>query len=174
MAEFWLRRGHTRNYAMIVVGLHTALRIADLLRLRWDDVYDWDGGAFKSHVTLVEKKTGKDKTIALNQAAIRALRLHLPKERGEFIFANNREGARAICRVQAWRIIRMAATAIKAVGRIGCHSLRKTFGYFACKAGALPVMLMDIFNHSSFETTKRYLGITQDDRDKIYLEMELC
>jgi integrase len=173
MAGFWLKRGHTRNYAMLVLGLHTALRIADLLRLRWEDIYDWNTGAFKSHVTLVEKKTGKQKTIALNQAAVRALRLHLPKRKEEFIFANNRKGARAICRVQAWRIIRMAATAIKAAGRIGCHSLRKTFGYFAWKAGALPVMLMDIFNHSSFETTKRYLGITQDDRDKIYLGMVL-
>jgi integrase len=158
---------------MLVLGLHTALRIADLLRLRWVDVYDWNSGAFKSHVTLVEKKTGKQKTIALNQAAVRALRLQLPKGREEFIFANNRKGSRAICRVQAWRIIRMAATAIKAIGRIGCHSLRKTFGYFAWKAGALPVMLMDIFNHSSFDTTKRYLGITQDDRDRIYLGMAL-
>jgi integrase len=173
MAGFWLKRGHTRNYAMMVLGLHTALRIADLLRLKWEDVYDWDSGAFRSHVTLVEKKTGKHKSIALNQAATRALGLHLPKTREEFIFANNRRGARAICRVQAWRIIRMAAKAIKAVGRIGCHSLRKTFGYFAWKAGALPVMLMDIFNHSSFETTKRYLGITQDDRDRVYLGMEL-
>jgi integrase len=67
----------------------------------------------------------------------------------------------------------MAAIAIKAAGLIGCHSLRKTFGYFAWKAGALPVMLMDIFNHSSFETTKRYLGITQDDMDEIYLSMAL-
>jgi hypothetical protein len=41
------------------------------------------------------------------------------------------------------------------------------------QALALPVMLMDIFNHSSFEITKRYLGITQDDRDRIYLGMEL-
>ena len=39
--------------------------------------------------------------------------------------------------------------------------------------GTLPVMLMDIFNHSSFEITRRYLGITQDDRDVVYLEMTI-
>ena len=75
--------------------------------------------------------------------------------------------------MQAWRIIRSTALAVKAKGRIACHSLRKTFGYFAWKSGVLPIMLMDIFNHSSFEITRRYLGISQDDRDKIYLNMEL-
>jgi len=73
--------------------------------------------------------------------------------------------------VQAWRIIRAAAEAIGLAGHIACHSLRKPFGYFAYKAGVLPVMLMDIYNHSSFEITRRYLGITQDDRDKVYLSM---
>jgi hypothetical protein len=46
------------------------------------------------------------------------------------------------------------------------------FGYFAWKEGVVPVMLMEIFNHSSFETTRRYLGITQEDRDNVYLGME--
>jgi hypothetical protein len=34
-------------------------------------------------------------------------------------------------------------------------------------------MLMDIFNHSSFEITKRYLGITQDERDSVYLGLAI-
>jgi integrase len=174
MANYWLKRGHARNYTMIILGVHTALRIMDLLRLRWDDVYDEARGVFRSHITLIEKKTGKEKTIALNQNAARALSLCLPDRRGEFIFASNRKDQKAISRVQAWRIIRKTAEAAKAVGRISCHSLRKTFGYFAFKAGVLPVMLMDIFNHSSFEITKRYLGITQDDRDMVYLNLALC
>ena len=172
IAKYWLRRGNRRNYVMIVLGTCTALRIGDLLRLKWDDVYDEEYGTFRTHITLTEKKTGKEKTIALNPKAIAALQMYLPHGQGEFIFCSNRKG-KAISRIQAWRIIREAAQAIKVVGKIACHSLRKTFGYFAWKAGIMPVMLMDIFNHSSFEITRRYLGITQDDRDSVYLNMAL-
>ena len=173
LVEYWLKRGNYRNYALIVLGAYTALRISDLLQLKWNDVYNGEREEFRSHIVLTEKKTGKQKTIALNRKAIEALRLHLPQRRGRYIFAGNRRDEKPISRVQAWRIIRAAAEAIQAVGRIACHSLRKTFGYFAWKAGVLPVMLMDIFNHSSFEITRRYLGITQDDRDKVYLNMTL-
>ena len=42
--------------------------------------------------------------------------------------------------------------------------MRKTFGYYAWKYGTPPAVLMDIYNHSSYEITKRYLGIKQDDK----------
>ena len=173
LAGYWLKRGNPRNYALIVLGVCTALRIGDLLRLGWIDVYDEDGKAFRSHITLTEKKTGKHKSIALNKQALGALALMLPHRRGSFLFPSNRKEDKAISRVQAWRIVREAAEAIKLTGRIACHSLRKTFGYFAWKSGAPPVLLMDIFNHSSFDVTKRYLGISQDDRDKVYLQTAL-
>ncbi len=31
---------------------------------------------------------------------------------------------------------------------------------------------MDIYNHSSFDITKRYLGIGQDERDSIFLKID--
>ena len=173
LAEYWLKRCNFRNYALIVLGVYTALRISDLRRLQWDDVYNFEIGAFRAHITLVERKTGKQKKIALNGKAIHALRLCFQTRRGDFIFANNRKDKAPISRVQAWRVIKAAADAVGATGRIACHSLRKTFGYFAWKSGVLPVMLMDIYNHSSFEITRRYLGIAQEDRDKVYLGMSL-
>lgn len=146
---------------MIVVGACTALRISDLLRLRWPDVYDEERQDFRMHVTLTEKKTGKTKTIALNKQAIAALTMYRPHRRGEFLFANNRKDGRAISRVQAWRIIHAAAIAVNISGKIACHSLRKTWGYHAwTEENISPVLIMDIHNHSDYNVTCRCLDRT--------------
>jgi len=173
LADYWLKRGNFRNYTLIVLGVCTVLRPSDLLRLQWTDVYDFERGGFLSHITVTEHKTSKRKTIALNAQAIKALNLYFPHRRGEYIFSNNRRDEKAINRVTAWRIVKEAVFAIGIMGSISLYSLRKSFGYFAYKAGVLPILLMDLFNHSSFEVTRRYLGIQQEDRDAVYLSMIL-
>ena len=55
-----------RNYAMIVLGLYSALRISDILNLKWSDIYDFKGRKIKSAVTVKEQKTGKINNFALN------------------------------------------------------------------------------------------------------------
>lgn len=174
LADYYLKKGRIRNYTLIIMGVYTALRIGDLLSLRWSDVYDEKRQTFHAHISLTERKTSKPKTIALNKQVIAALHLCLPHRKSEFIFSNNRKDGNAISRVQAWRIIHVAAVAIGINGKISCHSLRKTWGYHAWISKAVsPVVIMDIFNHSSYEVTRRYLGITQDDLDEAYLEMNL-
>ena len=86
---------------------------------------------------------------------------------------SDRKDKRAISRVQALRIIKAGMEAVDIPGSAGGHVLRKCFGYFAWKSGVLAIIMMDIFNHSSFEATRRYLGIQQDDRDKVYLQMAI-
>ena len=173
LAKYYLDKGQMRNYTMLIMGVYTALRISDLLRLRWSDVYDEEKQIFYKEVTLTEKKTGKTKTIALNKQILWALRLYLPHRRGEFIFASNRKEDKAISRVQAWRIIHAAVEALGITGKIACHSLRKTWGYHAWNKGISPVVIMTIYNHSSFKVTMKYLGVEQDDLNAAYLKMEL-
>ena len=176
LARHFLLHGQFRNYALIVVGSHTALRISDLLHLRWSDVYDFTAGKFKKRFTLCEGKTKKQKTVTIHPTARQALALLFSHKRQDcsFIFASNRKNDRPISRVQAWRIIHKAVERLHIDGHIACHSLRKTFGYHAWVDKDMPaVLLMEIYNHSSFEVTKRYLGIRQEELDNAYLSVSL-
>lgn len=168
---------NSRNYLLVTIGLNTALRISDILSLRWQDVYDDTGKKFRSHICLTEQKTDKDTKIFINKPLLQALTRHrrsLSASRrapSEYLFYSS--GRKPLSRVQAYRIIRDAAVACGIPGTISPHSLRKTFGYFAWKSGVAPVMLMNIYNHSSFSVTKRYLGIEQDDRDNVFRKIQL-
>ena len=174
LADYFLKREQYRNHALVILGAHTALRISDILRLKWEDVYDEGQKAFRARITIIEQKTGKTKTIALNKQILKALRLYFPHRRGAYIFANNRGDGKAICRMQAWRIITTAADAVGIRGKVSCHSMRKTWGYHAWTSGGVsPVVIMEVLNHSNYEVTRRYLGIAQDDLDRAYLGMEL-
>jgi len=170
LADYYLKRGELRNHLLIIMGVHTALRISDLLRLKWEDVYDFDHKRIRESVTVTEKKTGKNKYITLNKTIDTALRRCLCNAKcGEYLMKSRKGGA--ISRIQAYRLIRAAAEALGFHTRVSCHSLRKTFGYHAWKNGASPAVIMEIYNHSSFAVTRRYLGVTQDDKDEVYRKL---
>lgn len=166
-------RPNMRNYVLLILGLNTALRVSDLLTLQWRQVYDFTGGVFRRHICLVEQKTGKHSQIYLNasiQSALASYKKALDSERPvqpeQYLLPSCHNIP--ISRSQAWRIIKAAAENCNISGVISPHSLRKTFGYHACRQGVRPALLMDVFNHSSFEVTRRYLGIEQDDRDEVF------
>ena len=170
LTRYYLERGELRNHLLVTMGIHTALRISDLLRLKWEDVYDFDIGSFRDGITISEKKTKKNKLVVLNKTIIAALQLCLKSARPEEYLMKSRKGG-AISRIQAYRIIRTASESLKFRTRVSCHSLRKTFGYHAWKNGVSPAVIMEIYNHSNFAVTRRYLGITQDDKNEVYFKL---
>lgn len=163
-----------RNYTIIIVGLNTALRINDILHLTYDDVYR--NGKVQEHITIKERKTGKENRILLNQETRCTLekyrkeliRTEMYKNGNPYLFPSPKSTNAPLSRSQAYRMITAAAKAVGIEGHISCHSLRKTFGYHAWKQGNDPVVIMVIFNHSSLSITKRYLCIEQDDKDDVY------
>jgi integrase len=170
LATYYLKRGQIRNHILIVVGLYTALRISDLLRLKWEDVYDFSRGCVRATISIVERKTRKAKVIALNQAAVSALTMFaaMSAREGRPLIENPRTG-NAISRIQAYRLIRAASEALMLKNRASCHSLRKTLGYEAWKSGVSVAVIMEIYNHTSYSVTRRYLGVTRDDTDAVYM-----
>ncbi len=167
-----------RNFLLIICGLNTALRISDILKLRWKDVYNENLLSFKSHIDVKEQKTGKKTTVFINNNLKEALASFLKDiiaKKGklcdvmeQFIFLGQKSTDKPISRIQAFRIISEAAKKCLLSHKVSCHSLRKTFGYHAWKKGVSPALLTSIYNHSSYKITTRYLGIEQDDRDEVF------
>jgi integrase len=162
LAEYYLKRGELRNHLLVVMGVHTARRICDLLRLTWDDVYDFNRDRVRQSVAIIEKKTGKTNLITLNKAIVGALIAYKAfAKRGGLLIKSRKGKNKAISRVQAYRIIREAAETLNFESRVSCHSLRKTFGYRAWKYGASPAFIMEIYNHSI--AWNKYLNPTYYD-----------
>ena len=167
-----------RNSLLVVCGLNTALRISDILKLRWKDVYNENLLSFKSHIDVKEQKTGKKTTVFINKNLKEAFASFLKDiiaKKGklcevmeQFIFLGQKSTDKPISRIQAFRIISEAAKKCLLSHKVSCHSLRKTFGYHAWKKGVSPALLTSIYNHSSYKITTRYLGIDQDDRDEVF------
>lgn len=159
-----LKADSTRNYVLFVMGINTGLRISDLLPLTVNDVME------KDFITIREKKTGKEKKFQLNDSVKQALKEYSPT--GTYLFPS-RKGGKPITRIQAYDIINKAAKLVGIKDKIGTHTLRKTFGYHARKSGVSIEILQKIFNHSSPGITQRYIGITQDEMNEVYLNLNL-
>ena len=127
--------------------------------------------------SLREKKTNKKRTIALNKKIGRLIERYLETERpaaryDEPLFLSQK-GGKAISRQHAYDILNDAARSVGITERIGTHSLRKTFGYFAYKQGIDLAMIQKLLNHSSQAETLRYIGITQEQMDEVVLKLDL-
>lgn len=165
-----------RNYTLIITGLNSALRISDILHLTWGDAYDFKKKNWKSHIVVTEHKTGKINRIFINIEMQKALAGYMPyvtMHPNGWLFQGQICADQPLSRYQAYRLIREAAAYAGLGSHISCHSLRKTFGYHAWKQGTPPALLMNIYNHSSFQVTKRYLCIDQDDKDEVFAKIQL-
>jgi integrase len=57
--------------------------------------------------------------------------------------------------------------------KLGTHSMRKTRGYHLYHKTQDIARVMKMLRHSSEATTLRYIGITQEEIDKDFEELEL-
>jgi integrase len=170
-----LKAGNLRDYCMFVLGINCGLRIGGLLSLTIDDVVD-EKGKVKDRIVLREQKTSKAKNFPIGDTSKKAMGEYLKSRQdvapGQPLFPS-RKGGNHIGRVQAYRIINGAARAVGITDEVGTHTLRKTFGYHAYKQCKDIVVIQKLLNHSAPSVTLEYIGITQDDKDSVYLNLNL-
>lgn len=162
-----------RDHLLFVMGINTGLRVSDLLSLKVKDVMV--DGKVVGAITIREKKTGKQKRFGVNKVVADAIKDYVGSKElddGDYLF-RSRKGAGPISRQQAYRIINEACKTVGVEGEVGTHTLRKTFGYHARLNGTPIEVLQKIFNHSAPSVTMRYLGITQDELEDVYSNLNL-
>lgn len=89
-----------RNYILFMVGLYTALRISDILKIRIEHVQ-------KDFISVIKKKTAKTRRIYLHPKLKKALGSYIAdKDLHEFLFKSREGGNRPIIRARAYGILK--------------------------------------------------------------------
>ncbi len=162
-----LRKRGTRDFLLFYVGINTGLRVSDIVKLKYDDIRD-NSCNMKTHITIIEKKTGKLKKFPIYNGLYTELEKYTKNmSEGQYIFKSQQNSNRPITTVQAYRILKNTSLKI-GLEEIGTHTMRKTFGYWHYQQYHDIAILQTIFNHSSPSITLRYIGINQDEIDKSY------
>lgn len=151
---------------LLVVGFNTSLRISDLVTFKVKDLRG------QKYVRLEAKKTGKDTRILINPEARKEIDRILGTRDGEDWALRGRQRdkysgqPKAISRQRAWQIMNKIARKAGIEDRIGCHTLRKTFGYHYYRLTGDVVSLQRILGHDNRRDTLVYIGIIQDEIDE--------
>ena len=156
---------------LVSIGVFTALRISDLLTLKYTHILDNDIFLF------TEKKTKKERSIKVNstlkEIVQRVYDVSGLTNKDEFIFLN-KYGTK--CIDKSYVNVKLKELFIKyrirVKGNVSTHTFRKTLGRRVVEVNNYSneslVLLMELFGHSNMGITKRYLGITKDEIHNVY------
>lgn len=162
--------GDYRMSLLIGCGAFFGLRISDLLSLSWDTLLDSDS------FVLMEQKTGKRRIIKVNGDfrkhildCYRALNI---TNRAEKCFLSRKKVVYSIQRINV-RLKEIKAKYSIKVEHLSTHSLRKTFGRKVVESAGensemALIKLSELFNHTSPQITRRYLGLRQEELMEVY------
>lgn len=144
--------GHLLDF--VVLGVMTGMRKGELLCLRWDRV-----SMSRRSVTLeaTDTKSGKKRTIPLNDDAMAALMRRQDSRRNEFVFGTNQG--------HLTDVKRSFATACKHAGLddVSPHTLRHTAASWMVIAGVPLYEVSKVLGHSSIAVTGRYAHLAPEN-----------
>lgn len=159
------------KYALYcILSFALALRISDVTKLRWKDVLG------QRELIVKEKKTNKTKSISIGPKTSEKIddiyyKLGKPNKQ-EWIFMN-RLGTAPISSQFINRIMKTWKEKYNLhIGNISSHTFRKTFGRYVYdkmnRTEEAIILLQRIFRHSSPQTTMIYIGLRDDEVNKIF------
>lgn len=158
---------------ILLVGFNTSLRVSDFRRFKVGDLRGRD------YAQIQAKKTGKEARILINPAARREInRLLAGRKDDEYIFQSRKRDSathkpRPVSRQRIWQIMNTIAREAGIEDRIGCHTLRKTFGYHYYQMTHDVVSLQRILCHSFQRETLVYIGVIQENIDESLKHMNM-
>lgn len=159
-----------RDKCLFLLGLKTGFRISELLSIQLKDVMQ--DNAVKDSITVFKRNTkGKvaSRTIPLNKATQVVIQQYV-NTLGEQTWLFESQKGNKLSRIQAWRIIKDASKGFK--GKIATHSMRKTFASKVYqKLDKDIVKTQRAMGHKSINSTVAYIGIDQEEIDRIILEL---
>lgn len=164
------RDGDYRMSLFIGCGCFFGLRVSDIKSLTWKMILDAD------RFELREKKTQKRRLIKINSAFQNHIRMCYEalgiRNKDEFCFLSKKKVVYSTQRINV--LLKEIKTKYHLkVQNFSCHSLRKAFGRRVFEtsgeqAQMALVKLSELFNHSSVQITKIYLGLRQDELMETY------
>jgi integrase len=164
--------GDWKYHLLISAGIFFGLRISDIIRLQWKDILG------KNTLIVNEQKTSKRRIITLNED-VQNIFTHAYLETNpvyDHIFYGHKDQPMTRQPINS-KLKKLRDKYNLSIKNFSTHSLRKCFGrklwYSYGKTYEALILLMDIFNHTDPKTTKRYLGITQDDISNAYKSIRL-
>ncbi|MGG4155081.1 tyrosine-type recombinase/integrase [Peribacillus muralis] len=151
----WSLKRHCseRDYILFLLGIHTGLRVSDLLSLKVKDIKG------KTKVTMKEGRKKKPRIIPLDEV-FPEVAAYIEVIESVWLFPS-RKGDKPISKIQAYRQLKKAADMVD-IESVGTHTMRKTYGYWFYKQSMDIAALQKILNHSHPEATLKYIGITDE------------
>lgn len=190
ISDWLISHGRYRDNMLFIVGINFGLRVSDLLTLRFSHIIN-DDFTFKTTFPILEKKTKntrkvqKNRYVSVNNAVIDAVIMYLSNTEGvtlsDYMFrsiSNNGGNVnKPIHRNSVERLLKNIGKELGLTEHIATHTLRKTFGYHQMLiSGNDPrklLLLQKIFGHSSSAQTLQYIGITGEEIEQAYLDLNL-
>lgn len=163
--EDYLKEKSERDFMMFEIGIYCGLRISDILKLKVRDVKG------KTHISIREQKTGKEKRFKINPDLQKVIKSYIGDRKDyEYLLPSRQGENKHITRQRAYDILKDVEETF-GLEHVGTHTLRKTFGYHMYMQTKDIARLKEIFNHSDISVTLRYIGINQDSKDDMMCKL---